>query len=337
MKSIILLSILALTSGAKLNRAYLPPEHAQSSSGSEFLEAPISQPIVVDEDVVYHKSSGEINGINANQQQINGFIQIGSHGSSFAHGTEAHENAHYHGQNLNVVQERPERTQAANERHAAVLRQEYESDGQGYAYAYETENGIYGEENGVAKNGVIAEGAYSYTGDDGIQYTIKYTADENGFRPHGDHLPTPPPIPEEILKSLEQNARDEAAGIYDDGSYDEEKYGEKAEYNINHGNHGIEQQANIVVHDDHDHIANAEEGNPIVTDAILVPEPHLQRPIFRNPTLGQHVIVNIPVNKSYLPPIHQQTIEDRSSEGGKPVFGTKNRQHSFNSKSGYKY
>lgn len=35
----------------------------------------------------------------------------------------------------------------------------------------------------------------------------------------GDHIPTAPPVPEEILKALEQNARDEAAGIFDDGMF----------------------------------------------------------------------------------------------------------------------
>lgn len=55
-------------------------------------------------------------------------------------------------------------------------------------------------------------GSFSYTSDDGQKITITYTADENGFQPQGDHLPTPPPIPPEILKSLEQNAAEEAAG-----------------------------------------------------------------------------------------------------------------------------
>lgn len=55
-------------------------------------------------------------------------------------------------------------------------------------------------------------GSYSYTAPDGQKITVTYTADENGFVPQGDHLPTPPPIPDAILKSIEQNAAEEAAG-----------------------------------------------------------------------------------------------------------------------------
>lgn len=50
------------------------------------------------------------------------------------------------------------------------------------------------------------QGSYSYTGPDGVLYTITYIADENGFRAEGAHIPTPPPIPEAIQKSLAFNA-----------------------------------------------------------------------------------------------------------------------------------
>lgn len=79
--------------------------------------------------------------------------------------------------------------------------------------------GIKAEEAGQTSEhgGSVAHGAYSYKGDDGQTYTVTYTADEHGFHPQGAHLPTPPPMPEAIAKSLEQNAKDEAAGIFDDG------------------------------------------------------------------------------------------------------------------------
>lgn len=66
-------------------------------------------------------------------------------------------------------------------------------------------------------DGIEAQGGYQYTGDDGQIYSVSYAAGQGGFQPQGAHIPTSPPIPEEILKALEQNARDEAAGIIDDG------------------------------------------------------------------------------------------------------------------------
>ncbi|XP_059057918.1 pupal cuticle protein 36-like [Achroia grisella] len=102
---------------------------------------------------------------------------------------------------------------------AQILRSNSEVTAEGFSYDFETSNGIRADASGVATNGVQSQGSFGYKGDDGQDYSISYTADENGYQPQGAHLPTPPPIPEAILKSLEQNARDEAAGISDDGSY----------------------------------------------------------------------------------------------------------------------
>ncbi|XP_050551082.1 uncharacterized protein LOC118266383 [Spodoptera frugiperda] len=112
----------------------------------------------------------------------------------------------------------------AGEKTARILGFDVENNGHEYKYSYETENGIRAEEAGQTSEhgGTVAHGAYSYKGDDGQTYTVTYTADEHGFHPQGEHLPTPPPVPEEILKSLEQNAKDEAAGIFDDGKYKEQ-------------------------------------------------------------------------------------------------------------------
>lgn len=100
-----------------------------------------------------------------------------------------------------------------------ILSYENINNGDGsYKFSYETGNGIKVEEEGELKNAgseneaQSAVGSFSYTAPDGQEIKIEYTADENGFVPKGAHLPTPPPIPEEILKSLEENAAEEAAG-----------------------------------------------------------------------------------------------------------------------------
>ncbi|XP_012267393.2 cuticle protein CP14.6-like [Athalia rosae] len=77
-----------------------------------------------------------------------------------------------------------------------------------YSFNYETANGIQAQEEGYQENAGTPEeansvrGGYSYTGPDGIPISVTYVAGKNGFEPKGDHFPTPPPIPEEILQAL---------------------------------------------------------------------------------------------------------------------------------------
>ncbi|XP_013118832.1 pupal cuticle protein Edg-78E [Stomoxys calcitrans] len=73
------------------------------------------------------------------------------------------------------------------------------SDGS-YNFEYSSSNGIDFGESGVGAS--YAKGSYSYTSPEGQPIDLTYTADENGYQPQGDHLPTPPPIPAYILKAL---------------------------------------------------------------------------------------------------------------------------------------
>ncbi|CAK1550814.1 unnamed protein product [Leptosia nina] len=118
------------------------------------------------------------------------------------------------------------RAQAGFEKNARIiaLDSDIKEDGS-YRWSYETENGIKAEEQGREADGIEAQGGFQYTGDDGQVYSVSYAANKDGFQPQGAHFPTPPPTPEAILKALEQNARDEAAGIIDDGQYNPGKYG----------------------------------------------------------------------------------------------------------------
>jgi len=73
----------------------------------------------------------------------------------------------------------------------------------------ELRDGSKSSQEGVLKEvhanqyGESINGQYSFIGDDGQEYKVSYTADENGFRPVGAHLPTPPPTPESVLKALQ--------------------------------------------------------------------------------------------------------------------------------------
>ncbi|KAG7299461.1 hypothetical protein JYU34_016421 [Plutella xylostella] len=80
------------------------------------------------------------------------------------------------------------------EKSASIVRLDNEITDNSYHYLYQTDNGIAAEESGVVEpnvngGGTRARGFYEYIGDDGQKYRVDYTADENGFRPTGAHLP----------------------------------------------------------------------------------------------------------------------------------------------------
>ncbi|PZC86532.1 hypothetical protein B5X24_HaOG209251 [Helicoverpa armigera] len=107
--------------------------------------------------------------------------------------------------------------------HIPILSYENVNNGDGnYRYSYETGNGIAAHESGAPRAAgpeglaVTAEGGFSYRAPDGQQVSLTYTADENGFHPTGSHIPTPPPIPEAILRSLQLNRQHPSSN---DGSY----------------------------------------------------------------------------------------------------------------------
>ncbi|KAJ8717645.1 hypothetical protein PYW07_005575 [Mythimna separata] len=185
MKFFIVLALVSAASAARLdNNIYLPPNARSSGGANAGLQAPLG----------------------------------GLDHSAYSSGGQDHSAYNAGGQG---------RQSAASQ--AEILRYENEINEDGYHYAYETSDGTKADQQGRVIPGakpeegsLAVEGSYSYIGDDGQTYTVTYTADENGFHAEGAHLPTPPPIPEEILKSLQLTDTSRSQGAYDSrkSSYD---------------------------------------------------------------------------------------------------------------------
>lgn len=222
---------------AKLDRTYLPPASAATAGGSpgsiqtpiaksETENLPLGSFVNEHDGVVIDVGAAGIKAVQSGLGALR--ISYGSMDSKVGDAAFRGTNqAHVANPILDYkpdlsafnTPKKPMRSeiQVTRDRGASIIKYHNDNNGERYSYGYETDNGIKAEENGVAINGVQAEGGFSYVGDDGKVYSVVYTADEGGYRPMGNHLPTPPPIPVEILRALEQNMRDEAAGIFEDG------------------------------------------------------------------------------------------------------------------------
>lgn len=82
-----------------------------------------------------------------------------------------------------------------NNLQADIVKAINEADIQSFHYVSETSDGSSQQASGQLKQlgpddfAIVQQGQFSYVGDDGQTYTIKWIADENGFQPQGAHLP----------------------------------------------------------------------------------------------------------------------------------------------------
>lgn len=189
-------TLFGIATAAKLNNIYLPPASARTAGGNgNFLSSPF--------------------------QSLKGFPSLIRNQPSSVYGT-------------------PQLTYQTYQKPIQITRYNNDNNGDGtYQFVYETENKINHQEVGQLKNAgtnqesSVVHGSYSYTAPNGQVLTVDYIADENGFRPSGAHLPTSPPIPEAILKSIQQNAVAGPESSYDNDQY--RQYDNVKIYNQNSG------------------------------------------------------------------------------------------------------
>lgn len=180
-----------ICAGAQLSNNYLPPQGASQAGGGPGLAAP---------------SFGGGSGGGHGHSGGGGGGGGGSFGGS-SQGGGSYGGAPQSGGYGGASSQGSSQGGGSQQPPIGIISYENVNNGDGsYKFSYETENGIKAEEQGEVKNKgseneiQTVSGSYSYTDPEGKLITVTYIADENGFQPMGDHLPTPPPIPPEIQK-----------------------------------------------------------------------------------------------------------------------------------------
>ncbi|XP_017775287.1 PREDICTED: pupal cuticle protein 27-like [Nicrophorus vespilloides] len=202
MKLFIASCLFAAVAAGRLENTYLPPGNAPSAGGNgNFLNAPSAKYLPTNTNSHFGASSRNNFGSqrfpsapstqylpsnNGHFAQSNSFVaetpssQYGAPSRNFG-GHSNFPSGQYGA---------PSKYQSAEAR-SSILRFNNQNQGDGsYRFAYETENKISQQEAGELKHegAQSVQGSYSYQGDDGKTYTVNYVADENGFRPMGDHI-----------------------------------------------------------------------------------------------------------------------------------------------------
>nr|XP_027208966.1 cuticle protein AMP1A-like [Penaeus vannamei] len=102
------------------------------------------------------------------------------------------------------------------EREVILLRDDRIANEDGtFSYALEADNGINTAVEGVVGSAgqINQAGSYTITLEDGTQAVVSFIANENGFQPQSDILPTPHPLPAHVFRLLEIAERQRAEGI----------------------------------------------------------------------------------------------------------------------------
>ncbi|XP_071551771.1 cuticle protein AM1239-like [Panulirus ornatus] len=96
-----------------------------------------------------------------------------------------------------------------------VLRDDRQDDGNGiFNYAFETENGIAMEASGTpgSQGQSNMQGSFRFVFPEGNAADVRYIADENGFQPQSDLLPTDHPLPAHVIDLIRMTEELRAAG-----------------------------------------------------------------------------------------------------------------------------